>query len=237
MKVSRILVTSFLFVATAFTATNAHAQGAVRLSWDGCDPYVQNKQFTGPGQIAKAVMSLSQESRTIRGYRLQVAIGGPSGLGDAWRFDAGQCNGGQTALSVAAIGKTCPAVPGANPIAFANYSYDGVIGKALVDFQNAFTSTDLPLAPATRYMMFDYNFNHAFSNVGPRDPALECGFAELPLCLHLVYTEHLFPDLTSGTYNLETDFITWQDPNNGSGCPGATQNTESTWGRVKGLYR
>ncbi len=237
MKVTRILATSLLFVATAFVATNAYADGAVRISWrsgaSGCD-YLQNLQFTGPGQLANLVASLVGESRTHRGYRLQISIG--PNVPDSWRFDAAGCAVGNTALSTSGLSKSCPAFQGTNPLPISNYGYDGVSGKALVDVLNAYDSA-AAANPVTRYTLFQYTFNHAFSDVGPQDPALACGFAERSLCLHLVYTEHLNPDLTSGTYNVENDFVTWQDPANDGGCPGATQNEESTWGRVKGLYR
>ena len=231
MKVTRILATSFLAVGLAFVASNAHADGAVTLSWNSCS-YVQNLNFTAPGQVANLVVSVAGETRAHKGSRIKVSIG--TGLGDAWRFDAAGCNVGQLSLNTAGLSKACAAYQGGNPLPIFNYSYDGGTGKALLDMLNAYNETTGNGLSQTMYQAI---FNHAFSNSGPQDPALECGFAENPVCFHLVATEHLNPDLTISSYNVANDFVTWQDPDNGTGCPGATQNESSTWGRVKGLYR
>ena len=231
MKVTRILATSFLAVGMAFFATNAHADGAVTLSWNSC-AWVQNLDFTGPGQVAKAVVSVNGETRLHKGNRIQISIG--TDLGDAWRFDAAGCNVGQVSVSTALFSKACPAFQGTNPLPIFNYSYDAVTGKALLDMLNAY---DQKAGANTTESMYQVSFDHLFSDAGDQDPTLACGHADDPVCLHIVYTEHLYPDLTSGTYNIANEWITWQDAGNSTGCPGATQNENSTWGRVKGLYR
>ena len=231
MKVTRILATSFLAAGMAFVATNAHADGALTLSWNSC-AWVQNLQFTGPGQVANLVVSVLGETRPVKGGRIQISIG--TNLGNAWRFDAAGCNVGQVSLNTAGLNKACGAFQGTNPLPIFNYSYDEITGKALLDALNAY---DQRTPTGVVETMYQFPFNHLFSDAGPQDPALACGDAERPVCFHIVYTEHLNPDLTTGTYNLANEWTTWQDPANGTLCPGPTQNENSTWGRVKGLYR
>ena len=232
MKVTRILATSFLAAGLGFVATpNAHADGALTLSWNSCS-WVQNLDFTGPGQVANLLVSVTGETRPVKGGRIQISIG--TNLGDAWRFDAAGCNVGQVSLNTAGLNKACPAFQGTNPLPIFNYSYDEVTGKALLDALNAY---DERTPTGVVETMYQFLFNHVFSDVGPQDPALACGDADGSVCFHIVYTEHLNPDLTQGTYNVANEWVTWQDPLNETQCPGPTQNENSTWGRVKGLYR
>ena len=232
----RILTTVAALAALSFLAGPTFAQtGNVRLSWGTCDPVVQNLDFTGPGQIATMVLSALGTGSPHKGYRFKVLVS--SGLPDAWRFDADGCNVGQLSLNTAGLSKACPAFQGTNPLPIFNYGYevDGA-GTATYDVLNAYNEVLAPNA-GTRYTVFQGLFNHAFSNTGPRDPALECGNAEQPICFALVHTEFLNPDLTIIPFGVENDFLTWQDAGNSTGCPGATQNEATTWGRVKGLYR
>lgn len=231
MKVTRILATSLFAAGMAFVASNAHADGALTLSWNSC-AWVQNLNFTGPGQVAKAVVSVSGETRQHKGNRIQISLG--TGLGDAWRFDAAGCNVGQVGINTAGLNKACGAFQGTNPLPIFNYAYDEITGKALLDMLNAY---DMAVGTNLAQTLYQINFDHTFSDAGPQDPLLACGHADDPVCLHIVYGEHLYPDLTSGTYNIANEWVTWQDAGNGTGCPGATQNENSTWGRVKGLYR
>lgn len=231
MKVTRILATSFLAAGMAFVATNAHADGALTLSWNSC-AWVQNLNFTGPGQIARAVVSVSGETRSHKGNRVIISIG--TDLGNAWRFDADGCNVGQLAAGVAALNKACPAFAGGNVLPISSYQYDEITGKALLDCINAY-DTKIPTGGLETLWVLD--FNHLFSDTGVQDPALACGNAERPVCFHIVGNEHLDPNLVVTTFNVANEYITWQDAGNTTGCPGPTQNENSTWGRVKGLYR
>lgn len=231
MKVTRILATSFLAVGMAFFATNAHADGALTLSWNSC-AWVQNLDFTGPGQVAKLVVAVNGETRLHKGTRVVVSIG--TDLGDAWRFDAAGCNVGQATLSTALFSKACPAFQGGNPLPISNYSYDGLTGKATLDMLNAY---DQKAPTGGDEALYQMSFDHLFSDSGPQNPALACGHADRPVCFHIVFSELLNPDLTTGSFNVANDWVTWNDAGNSTGCPGATQNENSTWGRVKGLYR
>ena len=222
--------------ALALLAGSASAQtGSLRLSWTGCEPIVQDLSFTGPGQVANLVASVVGTASPHKGLRARVLV--KSGLPDAWRFDAAGCNVGQLSLNTAGLSKVCPAFQGTNPLPIFNFGHevDGA-GTATFDMLNAYDEVAVP-DPGVRTTVFQALFNHAFSDVGPQDPALACGNAEQPVCFALVYTEFLNPDLTAQPFDVENDYVTWQDPANSTQCPGPVQNEATTWGRVKGLYR
>jgi hypothetical protein len=240
MKVTRILATSLLLAVGVLAAGNAYADGALRLSWlpagaTTCD-YVQNTDFTGPGQMPELVVSLSGETRATRGHRVQVSIG--PNVQDAWRFDALTlgCNKDQAiAYSNAGVNKTnCPAAQGGVPIPINQYLYDQATGKALLDWSLA--HDPVTYNPAVRYTLARAKFDHTYSNVGPTDPSY-CGGAEGSLCFHIVLAEHVNDLFQKSTYGLDEFWVTWQDVGNTLGCPGPTQAEQTTWGRVKGLYR
>jgi hypothetical protein len=229
MKVTRILGTSILLLAVA---TFAYAQPAHRISWDNCDPVVQNKDWIGNSQY-KLIGSTFNGDQPNNGHRTIISIG--PDVANAWRFDAAGCNAGQMGISYNALDKACLAFQGGQPLGLSLYSYDDVSGKARLDVSNTYDAFT-PLI-GSRYTLFQATFDHAFSAVGPGDPALVCDFAELPLCFHTVGTELLLVDGTKIPFIIENDWVTWQDPDNNTRCPFATQAQDATWGRVKGLYR
>ena len=228
MKVTHILGTSILLLGVA---TTAFAQPAIRLSWDDCDPIVQNKNYAGPS-IYNLVASASNVASRNNGHRTKVSIG--PNVQDAWRFDAGACQLGNFAVSHNAT-KLCPALQGGPLLALDKYTFDAVSGKALFDVANSYT-VFIP-NPATRYILYQAKFNHQFSVAGAGDPALVCSFAADPLCFHLVSTELLLEGGSTIPFAPEQDFVTWNDPFNTQGCPGVVQAEATTWGRVKGFYR
>jgi hypothetical protein len=169
----------------------------------------------------------------MRGSRVFISIG--NGVQDAWRFDAAGCNSVSAIVySLAAFSKACGQAVGTNPIPINQYLYDPGTGKALLDM--AVAHDPKTLAAASRYALFQATFDHTYSNAGPTN-ADYCGGAEFPLCCHIVGAEFLNDQFVKEGYNIENDFVTWNDPANDGGCPGATQARESSWGRVKGLYR
>jgi hypothetical protein len=91
--------------------------------------------------------------------------------------------------------------------------------------------------PSLRYTVMQVEFDLRNAAAGPQ-PEPFCGGADIPLCLHIVRAGYAY----KGGHDelpwvLENDYVTWQDPANTLGCPGATQRASSTWGRLKGLYR
>jgi hypothetical protein len=229
MKVTRILGTSLLLLAVA---SFAYAQPAHRISWNGCDPVVQNMQFAGPITY-NLVASAINAPEPNNGHRTKVSIG--PDVQDAWRFDSDGCQVGQLTVTFAGASKACLAYQGSNPLPLSLFSYDPVTGKALLDVSNTYDM--VAQNAAVRYTLWTAKFNHLFSDFGPQDPLLACGFVENPLCFHTVFTELLLEDGSKIPWVLEDEFVTWQDPNNDTRCPFATQVESSSWGRVKGMYR
>lgn len=229
MKVTRILGTSILLLGVA---TAAFAQPAIRLSWDGCDPIVVNKNFGGPGFV-RLVMSASNVSAPNAGHQSIVSIG--PNVQDAWRFDSGACQFEAFTVSTAAVNRaTCPAMQGAGALAIPSFTFDAGSGKASLNVANTYNLFNPD--PALRYTLYKADFDHNFSDLGVPSPG-NCGFAGDALCFHLVFTSLLLADGSTIPFVPEQEFVTWEDVSNDGGCPGATQNEPSTWGAIKGLYR
>ena len=233
-----LFVFSVAALSLAVAMPAAAQRGSLRMSWTNCDPVVQNLDFTAPGQIANLVLSVAGAEDMHKGWRFKVLIGQnlSNPLPNAWRFDADGCNIGQLSMNTAALNKACLAWQGTDPLPIFNFGHEAdKPNTATFDCLNAYFTAD-PVA-ATRYTVWQAAFNHLFSDAGPQDPAVACGNAETQICFWLFYTEFLNPDLTFGPFDsISEDFVTWQDPGNTNGCP-TVQNQNSTWGRVKGLYR
>lgn len=232
-----------LFAVAALSVvltTPALAQkGNVSLTWGpgSCDPVVQNLNFTGPGQVANLILTVLGAADQHKGYRFKILIGQnlSTALPNAWRFDAAGCNTGQLGVSGALVSKACPAFQGGNPLLISNYGYQtDKSNTATLDVLNAY-DTATPTS-TTRYAAFQANFDHLFSDSGPQDPAVACGNADTQICFWLFLTEFLNPDLTVSPFGITNDYVTWNDAANSNGCP-TVQVNETTWGRVKGLYR
>lgn len=240
-KALTMLALAALTVAAAVPAEAQVVKGSVRISWDNCDPIVVNKDFTGPGQVARLIGSVTNVNDPHRGYRIRVGIrGGSTPLGDAWRFDATQCNAGQASLNTAGLSKTCAAFQGGAPVPVLLYGYevpgDNEPNSATLDVLNAYNSVLGPFNPADRLTLFQVSFDHAFSATGPRDPAVACGYAERSLCISMRGTEWLNPDLSSDQFGIENEQLGWNNADPVTNCT-SVQLEATTWGRVKGLYR
>lgn len=92
-----VLVLAALGVILSSVSTPLRAgTGFVRLTWNECDPITQNLNFTGPGQIATLIVSVTGSDHVNRGHRVKVAIRNlaAAGFPDAWRFDDAGCQSG-----------------------------------------------------------------------------------------------------------------------------------------------
>jgi hypothetical protein len=238
MKVTRILVS--LFLLAGVTSVASAQVGQVYLFWDVCAPggaASVNKDFVGP-VIYKQVVSVLGAEEISQGWEVSISIGaGGAGYPDAWRFDALPlgCNGGQLSATSAALSKACPALEGGRPLFLTQFAYDAGTDKALLQMFNAYDPFD-PVA-TTPYTLAQLNYNHAFSVVGPADPAQACGHAERPMCFHIVRSGYLNAQNTVVPLPVGQEFVTWQDPANTLRCPGATASVPSTWGQIKNVYR
>jgi hypothetical protein len=212
--------------------------GILRLSWDQCDPVVQNKNWAGP-ILYSLVLSVSDADVTNLGHRTKVKIG-PK-VAPAWRFDANDCNSGQLFVTHNDVSKTCLAFQGEDPLGLNQYRYELSTGIAVLDVTNVYPEGFTPVA-AERYTLYQATFDHFWSDVGPQDPSIACGFVEEPLCfvLQIHDTEIVlppFPGHKVAFSGVDNAVVTWQATANPIACEDPVQGHQRTWGRLKGLYR
>ena len=239
MKVTRILAAVLM---TAGFAGAAHAQGCIRLSWGSCDPWNKDKTYTGPAAYVLVQSIAGVDAPNVAtDSNIRITAETPTGaVPDAWRFDDTGCQtGSQLGLSSNGFSKVCLPFKGTNPLAITAYSTGG-FGEGNLRLAIAYDTFDP--APATRYTTWIITFDHSFSTTGPSDPGLTCGGAEIKENF-----QHLREDNSyfAGYLTLDNQFVTLtpcdQDPFNiaatwnGGFLPVAAK--ETTWGKVKGLYR
>ena len=239
----RKLLTGILAVGLCVAAGSASAQVPdVRMSWDNCDPIVLNKDFAGPATYT-IVISGDGFDGTFQGNEFQVTLASydfsTTALVDAWGFDAIGCQGGgQFNATTAALSKACPQFQGARPLPLAQFTLNDLrdpINTARIQGFNAFDP--FIAVGATRYTMWQLQFNHAFSVAGPSDPAVACGNADKPVCF--ISRSFGVLDATNTVIPVvrENSVVTWNDPTNPGGrCP-ATPVLPTTWGQIKNTYR
>lgn len=244
MKVTRFLV-SLLFLAAA--STSAHAQ-AVSLNWDSCTGPIDKSVV--PGSTTNAIFaSVLGQSITCQAYQFQVTVGGNGVLRDAWRFDPAGCQGSALlTLDHITSSKTCPSFQGTlASVQVKDFSFDALTGKAKISLYDAYPNNPSPGAPpagnplatnpAQRYFLGRIQMDETYGVVGPSDPGLTCGGLEVGTCFHL--TSQTWLDLNGNEipWAVASEFVTANDPNNSSHCPGATPAQATTWGSLKGQYR
>lgn len=234
MKVTRILVTLLALVA-GFAGTAA-AQPCSRLSWNSCDPWVPDQVLVAPG-IYKLVFSMTGVGDPNVGTDALLNIQ-PGPIPDAWRFDenATGCNtawDGQSNSTNSAFSKACPVMKGLSPSASSSYFVDG---SGVIMHLGLVYDTFSPVA-GTRYTIWQLNFDHSFSKVGPTD-ASACGGLETGLNFYLNNAAVLRVSggalITAVCDNIPGNPGAAATANGGA-PPVATQ--AATWGKLKGLYR
>ena len=244
MRLARMLATVILLVSCS---GSVYAQnGCARLSWGSCDPWVENRDYSGP-TVYQLVYTMSGVSAANVGTDSQVRIRhfnfpccGGSFTPDAWRFDDHGCQpASQLALNNNAFSKSCPAMKGTNPLSITQYAID-VDGSAFLRL--AITYDNFSPSASTRYTIWNILFDHSFSTVGPSDPNNTCGGVEqcedfsfdfagvLAVTGQVLY----LPDCDSDVYLGAPPGVValWN-----GGCIFFDKTQPSTWGRVKGLYR
>jgi hypothetical protein len=211
----------------------------VSLNWDNCTGPI-NKQIA-PGQTNNGLFaSVLGHNQPHQAYQVFVLLGsGNAGaIRDAWRFDAPGCQG-STAIAINHLGKACPSFQGAlASIQIKDYSFDALTGKARAVLANTYPAgNNTQIDPAVRYFLASFVFDHSFSVVGPSDPGQTCGGLEVAVCAHLTRTSWLSPSGVETPWAYGQEYVTANDPNNSSGCPGATPAVSKTWGEVKAQYK
>jgi len=240
MKVTRFLFSALLLGALATTAS---AQ-SVSLAWNTCTPGVFNRAISADNNN-QIMASVTGHSQPHLGYQVFVALGsGNAGaIRDAWRFDAPGCQGSSfiaiNHLAPASVVKTCPTFQGAlASLQIKDYSFDAVTGKARAVLANTYPAgNNTQINPAARYFLAGFQFDHSFSVAGPTTPGVDCGGVEVGVCAHLTRTSWLTLENVEVQWAWGQEFLTANDPANGTGCPGATPAASTTWGNIKHQYK
>lgn len=225
----------------------AHAQnGCARLSWGTCDPWVEDRNYTGPA-VYPLVYSMFGVSAANVGTDSQIRIrhfnfpgAGGYSTPDAWRFDDSGCQGGsQLSLNNNPLSKACPAMKGTNPLTITQYALD-VDGSAFLRL--AITYDNFTPSASTRYTVWNILFDHSFSTVGPSDPGNTCGGAEL--CENFSFDFAGVLAVTGQLINLPAcDRDVYYGAFDGTvalwngGCVIFDPAEPTTWGKVKAHYR
>jgi hypothetical protein len=246
MKVTRFLL-SALFLGAMATA--ASAQGIASISWNSCTPGPANLDIL-PGTQASLYASVIGQSQPHTGYEVQVALGSGSAgaLRDAWRFDGDGCQGSSFItidhLAPAAVVKACPTFSGTQSVLqIKQYNYDAGTGKAVALCANAYPQGGTGTTnPALRYFLARFLFDHTYSVNGPTTPGADCGGLEVPVCAHLRVAKWNTVAPPGGVaqevpWAIGQEYVTSRDPQNASGCPGATPAVSKTWGSLKAQYK
>jgi len=229
------------------TAGAARADGIISMSWNACTGPI-NVNPTGGG-VLDAYVSVLGQSQTAQSYQVWAYGRTPlATLPDAWRFDAGGCEGPGlftlSHLAPAAVAKTCPSFQGTLPsLQIKDYAFDPATNRVRIVLANAYPNNGLgnPAAtnPAQRYFLANDHFDLTFAVAGPSDPAAgTCGGLSAPMCLWMTTTSWLDTNGTKFPWTHGIDFLTVNDPGNGQACPfGFDPARPRTWGSIKGQYR
>jgi len=241
MKLNRIFASMLILAATA---TASFADGVVSLNWNSCVGPINVTPVAG-GAL-DAYVSVLGQSQTAQSYQCVTwgnQVGGP--MRDAWRFDPTGCDAGfftLNHLAPASVVKACPSFQGTNQsLQIKDYSFDATTGKVRIVLANAYPNGGAgnPSAtnPVTHYFLADYHFDLSFAVAGPGDPPNTCGGLEVPSCWALTSASWLDTASNEINWTHGQDYLTTNDPNHTSNCPGSVPAQTTTWGKVKGQYR
>lgn len=244
MKVTRFLAPLLLLAVTA--STSFAAAGTIHLSWNPCAVSPVNMTESG-GTAIDAWATLTNQSDISQSYEIKIVAGSPGGpIADAWRFDPTGCEGSAfffiATLPPAALSKTCPALQGTVPnFQVKDYAFDATNGKCQIVLANLYPNNGLGSGladPTKQYFLAQYHFDFTFGVPGPSDPvAGTCGGVLAPVCLAIYQTDFVNTATEAVDWVRGQDFLTVNDPNNSSHCPGATPTVSKTWGQLKSQYR
>jgi hypothetical protein len=210
-------------VVTVLVPGEACAAGEVRLSWDGCEPHVANKnpEDVGEDGIVTQVLSITGEARTNRGHLIHLRVG--ANVPDAWRFDKEGCP-----LTVNPNGIRASTKP-ADPSACASFktgmempgwavTYDVETGELGIELSQVYLE---PFRPDStrRYTLWQLHYDLGAS-LDPEAKEPCAGITER-LCFHISRTPGLLIDADRPLADLAVSesFVTWNDPENEQACP------------------
>jgi hypothetical protein len=238
MKVTRFLASIVLLGATASVS---FAQGVVSVNWTNCTGPINLSPASAPNQ--KMVASVLGQVLPHKAYDVRLTLGQPGGLRDAWRFDIAGCEkvaGSQLIIDVSdakACGGAFFGLQDASANQILKFTYDPLTGKAIALCANAYNPNTV-VSAGTRYLLASFKYDMTYAADGPGDGGINtCGGLDIPLCAHITNASWLTLDGTELPWAIGQEYVTSRDPNNTSGCPGATPTKGTTWGSLKSQYR
>lgn len=244
MFVRRIALASALLAASLLLpTTNTWADGVVRLDWSTCSGLSPVDQAVLPGWSVRLTATVIGQSAGHQAYELwfQVAPQAGAPAPDAWRFDPGGCQGSDLIsfdYMIAAAIKTCPSFPGGlQAVQIKDFAFDAMTGRSRIVFANAYPPGLAAPIPQVRYLLLSVGFDHWFSTTGPTVPGVSCGGLETPLCFVLTKANWLTLDGVETPWAVDRGYLTANDPQGASACPGVTPARPATWGGLKSQYR
>ena len=230
--------TRLLPLAACLLISTAHAEPTLRLSWESCDNLSTDRSWAGPGSYAMVLSGTGFNvplGSLVAGLRFA-----PWFIAPAWDFATYSYFGEPVCQSLSGLTATtsgggCPAVPTTQlDVEMSKGSLTRPGGSGIL-LQSHFDPNFVP-DPAQRYVLARIVFDHAHSIVGPSGPGM-CGGAEAPMCVNLVTFSFKGAAGQEVYHTIERGYVTWQDPTNTNGCPGATPAAPRTWWAVKAQYR
>jgi hypothetical protein len=229
-RIRTFVLPGLVFAATWLAPGRGHAY--LTLHWDACDSYAIDKSFTGPG-VYRQIVSVWGLDAPMRGYSIRIRATMSNVYdqpyeppADAWRFDAAGCNAGGATAGAAV--QPCPDLGSGASVAV---TYDGQAVYVTVSATHELFDP----APNVQYILGRIDYDHSGSAAGPHDPAVACGYAELPACF--VIDQATWFDAQNVAHPLDFEFfsgVAWQGWGH---CFGDLPVQPAHWSVVKSLYK
>jgi hypothetical protein len=252
MKPIRLLLALACF---AVSSSAAHAQGVVSMTWDGCTGPINKTDLAGvPVQLYVSVLGQAQPHQS---YGIDIKVGSPGGLPDAWRFDVAGCQGSGFLeidhTAPASVVKTCPTFQGGlQSVQVKGFSYDGSTGTARMTMYDAYPNGSPPQGnttttnPLQRYFLARFVLDETYGVTGPTNPGVDCGGLEQGLCFFLSTKSWLDLAGHENVWAVERNYVTTNGPvsysfpyifNSPDTCDPPVPTRPMTWGAIKHQYR
>jgi hypothetical protein len=227
------------FAILAFCASPVRADGVFAMSWDDCTGPLT--RALAPGSVAALHASVVGQSEPHKGYRIRLmiatrcpgAIEDPLIPPDAWRFDAGGCQGPKRLtvdpLPSPAIAKACPPFSEtATPVAITTVEYGPATNSSVeVTLSVSYAEGVYPVDPGQRLHLARFEFDQSIGVFGATVPGT-CGGLEVPMCVTVTELAWLAWDFTPVPWEVGVRSLTISQH---------TPARASTWGNLKNLYR
>ena len=242
------LTSGLLALVVLLSASVTDAQWTADIAWNSCagtsgpeGPAARNVDWGGPKTYK---LYLSAKGLTVQsGYRVyshQVDLRIGPNVPDAWRFDEQGCMPNNfSQISLNSLGtSSCPGLRSGSEVPVAGWFHDLATGEARFSAATAYPNGRIPNS-GTNYLLWEISFAMSAA-AGPGDPG-PCGGADKAQAFEITQASVWAGPSSLSTFredgNIQTTFVTFNDPQGKLSGPGGGTVEEGTWGRVKGMYR